>query len=270
LANDAPFGMQAHVWAGFNRVTASLVVAVSSSAMRAQRAAMQARLAALERSRELEEEILRVSEREQMRLGQDLHDGLCQHLAAIDCAVACLKHDLEERGLPEAGAANFIQEQLTSAIGEARDMARGVFPVQIDEEGFLAALEELTRMTNRLRQVSVTLGVQGEIKIKDPQTGMHLYRIAQEALNNVAKHARASRVHISLHRTDHRLDMSIVDNGSGFIPEKVNGRGLGMQTMRYRAKSLGGELHVTGGPEGGSAVHCTVPMEDAAPALINP
>src|SRR5207249_375275 len=115
------------------------------------------------------EEILRVSEREKMRIGQDLHDGLCQNLAAIDCAVACLKLDLEEKEQPEAAAADFIHQQLSQAIMEARDLARGIFPVMRNEEGFLAALEELVATTNRLRQLSVRLRVKGDLKIKEPQ-----------------------------------------------------------------------------------------------------
>lgn len=269
LANysSQPSSMEIYTWAGCNRLATFLVVALGGAAMREQRETMQARVVAMERTRELEEEILRVSEREQMRLGQDLHDGLCQQLAAIDCAVACLRHDLEEKEWPELAEVNFIQEQISSVVVQARDLARGVFPVQIDEEGFLAALQEVVQNTNRLRLFTVTLKVEGEIKIKNPETGMHLFRIAQEALNNVTKHAHASRVEIEVSRSDHHLALQISDDGVGLPADRTGGKGIGMQTMTYRSKSMGGEVQVDNGREGGTVVRCVVPMEAATEAL---
>ena len=95
--------------------------------MKAQREEMRARLDAMVRARELEYEIARVSEHEQMRIGQDLHDGLCQNLVAIDCALACLKSDLEGKRLPETEAAEVIRRMLKEAFVEARSLARGIF-----------------------------------------------------------------------------------------------------------------------------------------------
>jgi signal transduction histidine kinase len=255
-----PFTAQSFLWAAFNRLVLLVIVAIGGAAMRGLRDALALRVADLERTRELEEEILRVSEREKMRIGQDLHDGLCQNLAAIDCAVACLKSDLEEKALPEADAARFIQGQLGRAIAEARDLARGIFPVQLNEDGFLAALEDLVTTTNRLRQISVQLRVRGDIKIKEPQIGMHLYRIAQEALSNASKHAHAREVNIDVTRDDHLVVLTIADNGAG-LP-KINGvsKGLGLQTMQYRARSMGAALDIGNQPEGGAFVRCAVRM----------
>jgi signal transduction histidine kinase len=254
-----PFGIRAFTWATINRLVSFVVIAIGGSAMRAQRESMNAKLAAMERTRQLEEEIVRVSEREQMRIGQDLHDGLCQHLAAIDCAVACLKHDLEEKSLPEATAADYIQTQLSHAIAEARDMARGIFPVQIDDEGLVAALSDFIDSMNRLRLFSVTLRVSGPIKIKDPQLGMHLFRIAQEALNNVRKHAHATEASVDLEHQAETLVMSICDNGKGFSQNGAT-RGIGTQTMSYRVRTIGGQLEIGPGAGGGTRVCCTVPL----------
>ena len=104
-----------------------LFVAIGGAAMKAQREEMRARLEAMVRARELEQEIVRVSEHEQMRIGQDLHDGLCQNLVAIDCALACLKSDLEGKRLPETEAAEVIRRMLKEAFVEARSLARGIF-----------------------------------------------------------------------------------------------------------------------------------------------
>jgi signal transduction histidine kinase len=255
-----PFTAQSFAWAAVNRVVLLGLIAVGGAAMATQREALRARVSALERTRELEEEILRVSEREKMRIGQDLHDGLCQHLAAIDCAVECLKLDLEEKELPEADAAAFIQKQLTHSIVEARELARGIFPVQMNEDGLLVALDELVSTTNRLRQISVQLCVHGEIKIREPQVGMHLFRIAQEALSNAGKHARASHVRVDLATVDHTITLTVTDDGRGLPALPSATKGLGLQTMNYRARSLGGTLDICRVPEGGTMVRCAVRM----------
>lgn len=250
---------RAYIWASINRLAYFVAVAVGGSAMRMQGEAMRARVEALERTRELEQEIVRVSEREQIRIGQDLHDGLCQHLAAIGCAAACLQEDLAEKSLPEATAASFIQEQLNEAVVEARDLARGIFPVQMDNEGLIAALDELVRTTNRIRPFSTQFEFHGEVKIEDPQVGMHLYRIAQEALNNSAKHSSASKVVIRLSRHEDLLTMTITDNGKGFRISDPPSEGMGLRTMRYRARSLGGSLEIETNPSGGTLVRCSIP-----------
>lgn len=260
--------LQAYFWATINRLAYFIFVAIGGTAMRNERETIRGRLETLERTRELEHEIVRVSEREQRRIGQDLHDGLCQHLAAIGCAASCLKDDLDEKSLPEAEAANFIQKQLEEAVVEARDLARGIFPVQMDGEGFPAALEELAAATNRLRTLSVRLEIPAEIRIEDPEVGMHLYRIAQEALSNAAKHAEASEVDITLARNEHLLKMTIADNGKGIVDAHAGIKGMGLRTMSYRARSMGGELEVENNPSGGTLISCSVPVDSNSNSIF--
>jgi signal transduction histidine kinase len=254
----------AYLWAAFTRLLFYLFVAIGGMAMRNQRDEARARMEAMMRARELEQEIVRVSEREQMRIGQDLHDGLCQNLAAIDCAAACLKSDLEGRALPEAVAAGDIQKMLQDALLEARNLARGIFPVQMDAEGLPTALEELVATTNRLRQTPASIDVQGEVKIADPQVAMHLYRIAQQALNNAVQHAQAGRVAIRLRQDGGRGTMSIADDGCGFSHAEVPSRGMGLRTMHYRARLIGADLTVTTPPGGGTEVRCHFNMNHAS------
>lgn len=252
------FSASNFAWAAFNRLVLLAIVAAGGAAMATQREALKARLVALERARELEDEILRIGEREKIRIGQDLHDGLCQHLAAIDCAVACLKLDLDEKCPSEADAAGFIQAQLHKAIIEARQLALGIFPVQMNEEGFIAALEELVNTTNRLRQLAVKLRVRGEIKIREPQVSLHLYRIAQEALSNAAKHAHAMEVQVEVGREGPMLTMTITDDGCGLPLNGHTPKGLGLQTMNYRARSMGAALEIRNAAPGGTMVRCAV------------
>lgn len=258
--DDHPYRTpHAYAWATFNRMAYFVFVAIGGAAMKTQREEFRARMEALTRARELEQEIVRISEHEQMRIGQDLHDGLCQNLVAIDCAAACLRADLEAQGLPEAETAETIQKLLREAVVEARDLARGIFPVQMDAEGLPAALQELVGKINRAPEVSVTLDVEGDIRIENPQIGMHLYRIAQQALSNALAHARARHIAVRLRQKEDQLTMTIADDGCGFTSEREpSSRGIGLRTMRYRAKLIGAELMVQSAPSAGTEVICTL------------
>ena len=261
------FNPNAYLWIGVNRLVYFIFVAVGARALKDQREEMRARVEAMEHARELEQEIVRVSEREQMRIGQDLHDGICQRLAAIDCAAACLKAELQGKHPTEAASAATIQRMLKEAIVETRGLARGIFPVQMHAEGLPAALEELATTTNRLRQLNVTFDTSGEVGISEPATAMHLFRIAQEALNNVVRHAGARHVTISLHREMDRLTLTVADDGCGLVEPPVKSNGMGLRTMSYRARQIGGELEVTPLTAGGTMVRCALPALAASPLL---
>lgn len=254
---------QGYVLATLNRLGYFVFVALGADAMRKHREEVQARIEAMTRARRLEQEIVRVSEREQIRIGQDLHDGLCQDLAAIDCAAACLKADLDAQANPTASMASTIQEMLKSAVSEARDIARGMFPVQMDAGGLAAALSEIVARTNQLRQTSASLSLHGEVRIDDPEVGMHLYRIGQEALSNAVRHAQAQHVSIVLRQEGPRFSMTIADDGFGFASEEGGSEGMGLRTMRYRAQLIGGEFEVTSESSGGTIVRCTVEFAKA-------
>ncbi|MEQ1858515.1 MAG: sensor histidine kinase [Chthoniobacteraceae bacterium] len=257
---------QAYVWASANRFAYFVFVAVGGAAMKRQREEMRARIEAMTRARDLEREIVRVSEHEQMRIGQDLHDGLCQNLVAIDCAAACLRSDLEARALPEASAAATIQNLLKNAVIEARNLARGIFPVQMDAEGLPAALEDLVAMTNRLRQTPTRFEVHGRVAVSDPQVSMHLFRIAQEALGNALRHAKAATITLTLSSDGHRLTMIIADDGCGFIADQPHSKGIGLRTMEYRARLIGANLDVESQPDGGTLVRCSLPLNHDSPS----
>jgi signal transduction histidine kinase len=246
--------------AAVSRLGYFVFVAIGGAALRAQRNADRARMEALEQNSALKQEILRISEREQQRIGQELHDGLCQYLAAIACAAKCLRDDLEERTLPEASAALEIERLLNDAVRQTRSLARGIFPVQMDEAGLPAALEELVATTNHLMSAAVSFETHGEIRVTNPETAMHLYRIAQEALNNALKHGHARHIAIALYGNDERLRLVVSDDGQGFPTREQWHAGMGMKTMQYRAREIGAELGI-GTTGAGSTVTCTVPTE---------
>ncbi len=254
VADDSPQKISLKAWRALNRYTSFIVVALGGAAMRAQRASIRERLALLEEKRGLQEEIVRAGEREQVRIGQDLHDGLCQHLAAIDCAVACLKDDVQEHLPAKANAADFIHQQLQRAIKEARSLARGIVPAQMAEGGFLAALKELVEFMRSAHRIEIALEAPSELTLRSPAVSMHLYRITQEALNNAAKHAKATRISVKVKESGESLTLAVTDNGIGIGADRPSG--LGLRTMKYRAESIGASLNVESTARAGTTVTC--------------
>lgn len=252
-----------HTWRSLNRLASFAFVAIAGAALRSQREHFRAQIDALQHSRELEQEIIRVSEREQRRIGQDLHDSVCQNLAAIDCAAGMLKSKLEAQASHETGTATEIQQMLKKTLLETRSLARGIFPVQLDEDGLAVAIEELVTTVNRFNKVAVSIEIDGDVVVKDSEIAMHLFRIAQEALNNALRHAGATAIRVSLRQEGSRVSLAIKDNGSG-IPDTAPS-GMGFGTIKYRTQLIGADLKVISNSTTGTVVQCavTLPNSDA-------
>jgi signal transduction histidine kinase len=251
-------GIAAYSWSGVNRLGGLLFAAYCGISIRNFREETRLRLETLEHSHELEREIVSAGEREQMRIGQDLHDGVCQTLAALDCAAQCLKMDLESEGSPQVKLATEIQKRLSAATLEARNLARGIYPVSIKGDGLGLALRELVMTTNTLFHTKVGFESDDDVAVKDSEVAMHLYRITQEALSNAMRHANATRVNVSLMREEQRLTISVADDGCGSAIQ-ARPDGMGWRTMRYRAKLIGAEINVDSKPSGGTTIRCTLP-----------
>jgi signal transduction histidine kinase len=258
-SQDHPYASDfAYLWAAVSRWVYFLFVAIGGGALAARTEALQARLSALERAAQLEEDLVSASEREQRRIGQDLHDGHCQTLTAIGYAATSLHEDLEARAAAEAPLAAEIGRMVRNAIGDVRALARGIFPVQMNAGGLAVALDELVTGTARLRQIRVTFETPGDVTLSDPQAAMHLYRIAQEALNNATTHSGAERVTISLVEDAQTLRLTIRDDGTGFVPRHLHDRGMGLATMRYRAAQIGAQFDLQSDVHAGTTVTCTL------------
>ena len=257
-----------YLWAAGSRFFYFVFVAIGGFALKKQRETDRARIAALEHARALERDIVDVSEHEQRRIGQDLHDGLCQVLAGIGCAVTMLKDDLHAKSLPEAATAEEIEGYIRDAAAEARDLARGIFPVLKDAMGLEIALEELASVARKLYHRQVIFSCPDEIQIWDPDAAMHLYRIAQEALSNAMKHAKAKEVRIILRVEGPDILLTVEDDGLG-IPEHARSvsSGMGLRTMLYRSKQIGAQLDVRRGESRGTIVSCRMPVTDSPQPL---
>jgi signal transduction histidine kinase len=234
-----------------------LVVAWATSVLRAKNDVAQMRIALLEHSRHLEREIVNVSEAEQRRIGQDLHDGLCQYLAALSCSATSLRDDLQKLALAaEADTAGELATRLQEAVVQARDLARGLVPAQLSQVGIIVALESLAQSVSHLHGITCTFRFHGPVAKCDDQAAMHLYRIAQEAINNATKHGKASKVAVSLDATGDLMTLRVLDDGVG-IPGFI-ATGTGVSIMRSRARLSGGDLSIEKLKEGGTVVSCTI------------
>jgi signal transduction histidine kinase len=207
----------------------------------------------------LEREVLEVCEREQRRIGRDLHDGLGQHLTGISLICKGLERRLAAKAPDEATAASEVTSMIAEAVAHARDLARGLRPVGLAGDGLVQGLGELVRVMSRVSQLPVELRVDRPPEFRDEARTVHLYRIAQEALNNAVRHARPRQVVVSLGRSDGRLRLAVEDDGVGLPERPPRGRGMGLQIMQHRARLIGANMEIRRGDSGGTVVEVFLP-----------
>lgn len=210
--------------------------------------------------RQLELEILKISDREQARIGQDLHDGLCQQLVGLGFDSQLLEQRLAARALPEVTAAQRIGRVIDEAITEARALAHGLFPVQLEADGLAYALQQLVAGVASRSQVNCRLDCPQPAFVGDNAVATHLYRIAQEAVSNAVKHSHASSILVQLKGEENRIELKVSDNGKGIPNPLPSGGGLGLHTMNYRAQAIGGTLRIERGPGQGTTIACSAPQ----------
>jgi PAS domain S-box-containing protein len=209
--------------------------------------------------RRLEQELLSVTEQERRRIGQDLHDGLGQMLTGLGLLSQNLARQLEKKGIEQAEDAAEITELLREADQYARDLARGLTPVDLDASGLLTALQRLANNAERLFGLECDFKASGEPLVHDSTAATHMYRIAQEAVSNAVRHGGAHALDIALAAGQDHIRLRIQDDGEGFAPGEHDGPGMGMRIMNYRARIIGGTLEVHSQPGHGTTITCTLP-----------
>jgi signal transduction histidine kinase len=252
------------VWEPLTRFGYFGFVAGVGSALKRQHVAVQSRIALLEHSQRLERQIIQISEREQRRVGRDLHDGLCQYFAAVGCASASLRSDLAASGIvEEAALAAEVTELIEQGVAQIRDLARGLMPVQMDEAGLAAALEQLAASVSRLQNTTCRFQDGGQVRVEAPSVAIHLYRIAQEAIHNAIRHGSARTIEISLQKSESMAMLNIQDDGCGVSRAPARSDGMGISIMKYRSRLIGGNLKIDEPKTGGTIVRCTFPLISA-------
>jgi len=203
----------------------------------------------------LEHEVLAISEREQRRIGQDLHDGLCQQLTGVSLLSRSLQHQLTGAPADDAGR---ITHLINECIEQTRRVTRGLHPVPEEPTGLQLALTELAASVSETARVPCRCDIPQPVPIPDQTAATNLYRIAQEAVQNALRHARASQITIGLRMDERAITLTVRDDGQGISDARPRS-GLGLDIMDYRADSLGATLTVGRADGGGTLVTCRLP-----------
>ncbi|MDR3401343.1 MAG: sensor histidine kinase [Chthoniobacter sp.] len=223
-------------------------------------ALMGARLTEREAERvRLERVILDTSEREQRRIGEDLHDGLGQQLTAASLATNGLITALSSAAPSLVPQAETLGRQLRETIAAVRALSHGLAPVPLADDGLMHALDELAEATTRSSGLRCIFDCPQPVSVADVVVAGHVYRIAQEALNNALKHARAKEIRIGLEFRGGWLVLEVEDDGEGLPDTSAAGDGIGLRVMRHRAKLIGGTLEMGSPPAGGTRIACLIP-----------
>ena len=206
----------------------------------------------------LEREVLEIGEREHRRIGQDLHDGLCQHLTGTALASQALAEKLAPN--PSArDAARRVVELIEGGIMLARGIAKGLYPIETRSDGLMHALENFTANTSDMFGIQCRFECPVPVLIDNPSTAAHLYRIAQEAVSNAVRHGHATDIEVALEETEAGVRLRVSDNGVGLPDTLLSHDGMGLRTMADRASSIGGDFSIHPGMMGGAEVVCSAP-----------
>jgi PAS domain S-box-containing protein len=215
----------------------------------------------IDQRKKLEALVLRASEREQQRVGLELHEDIGQQLAGLAFMVSALSSRLVGKVPKEAGVIGDILELFQKTINGVRGAAKGLYPVEIRSGGLHTALEGLAVTTRERFGLSCVFTGQDDFEVHDASVATHVYRIAEEAITNAVRYARARNISIDLKRSDGHAILTMDTDGDGAGIDAVGAGAMGLEIMRYRAEAVGGVLEVASAPEGGTMVRCVFPNE---------
>ncbi|MBV9008923.1 MAG: hypothetical protein JO354_07130 [Verrucomicrobia bacterium] len=237
-----------------------LVLAHLAAVLRALDRRVRERTAAMRREvaerKRLNVELQRITTRERERIGQELHDSLCQHLTGTALVAQSVAAQLRSRESPLAGESDRVVKLVEQGIDMSRNIARGLFTPELAATGLASALEALASETSHARGVACTFDMTGQVNGGEIAT--QLYRIAHEAVTNALKHAKARTIQIHLDADHSETTLTVADDGVGICTEPFNRGGLGLSLMRHGAASINSDLQVRRGANGGTIVTCHV------------
>jgi signal transduction histidine kinase len=216
----------------------------------------------IEERKRLEKEILNVSEREQRRIGRELHDSIGQQFTGIAFMTKVLEQKLATKLPDEAADATEIKKLVNQVMDQTRGLAKGLHPIDLDAGSLTAALRELAATTENLFGVECTLKCDEPVPIDDAEVATHLYRITQEAVTNAVKHGEAKNIQVELARKKDKSVLTVENDGLDF-PEELEARdtGMGLQIMDHRADIIGASLDIHRAAGGGTIVTCLFPSK---------
>lgn len=226
-------------------------------ALRSANAELESEIA---RRQGLEGQILEISDREQERLGQELHDGLCQRLTAIAFMARAEALRLKDHRVADPADLEKIAQLINTSVTDARNIARDLHKEEIDAAGFEDALRSLAE--RKIWRTPCRIEFDGAVHVENDRTACEIFRILREAVINANKHARATEIVVEACRRKRELVFSVTDNGIGIgKPQPDSAKGLGFRIMQYRAQSIGARLEVESPRRGGTRVSVYLPLE---------
>lgn len=212
--------------------------------------------------KQLERQLLESAERMQREFGHEMHDGLGQRLTGLELLSHRLARNLQKDSSPRADQAAQLNDELRETLKQARLMAHRLAPVPMEGDGLMRALAELAASTNLLPDVQCHFLCHPPVQIHDATAATHLYRIAQEAVNNALKHGKAGRVNIGLEEGPNDIELTVENNGRTPRAERLSGAvGVGLNLMRYRADLIGANVSIEPLQPRGVRVLCTLPKK---------
>jgi two-component system CheB/CheR fusion protein len=211
--------------------------------------------------KQLEREMIQIATEVQQRVGGDLHEGLGQLLSGVAMMLQGLKHRTNGPSAPAMGdELDQVVALLNGAIRKTRLLARGLLPVRPSAEGLTEGFEELVNKVREVygQRVRLEMDLPSELSV-DENSVMNMFHIAQEAVENAARHAEAGDIRLSLRATGSDLELQVVDDGVGFDPVHVPNPGMGLRMMRFRAEMARGYLSIESRPGFGARLRCRCP-----------
>lgn len=222
--------------------------------------------------KQLEKEIVETGEREQQRIGGEIHDDLCQRLASIKLKFEMLTSTLEAGQQADPVQARHLWRQLADATRVARGIAKGLSPVDEEPESLMNALTTLVPSLEMIHGVPCFLHCPDLVTVQNRAVAAHLYRIAQELINNAARHAHPDRIDVRLEMTSEHVRLEVENDGEFFQEPPRPGPGMGLRILHFRANAIGATLQFLPRPGGspGTLALCLVPQALCSPPVGSP
>ncbi len=217
----------------------------------------------MQERQKVEKEALEIIQDEQRRFSAQLHDGACQELTGILMMVKALARRLETGATVDGSEVKKVAQLVENCVTELRDLARGLYPVELETDSLMRSLRDLASRTEKLYHVNCKFYCPSPILLTDNVAATHLYRITQEAISNAINHGGAKHLQLGLLASNGNIVLSVQDDGKGLGQEKRNSPGIGLQIMRFRARILDATLRLEDLPEG-ALFTCSFPVEGRA------
>jgi signal transduction histidine kinase len=217
-------------------------------------------ITAIHEQKHLEWECLRVSERECNRIGQELHDDLCQVLAGLSYMMQVLARRASKVDQSLGGEIDELNLHVSEAVKRTRSMAHGLFPAQLNYATLRHALKEFVRQMKERFPATITLELPRSIPAHSPEQIIHVYRIMQEAVTNSVRHGNAKAIKIAATVQPNMIRFCVEDDGKGMPAVSARPEGIGMHVMSYRARILGGEVEFANNAANGAMVQLSYPI----------